>query len=86
MGPQNCHDGKHSDAMLNDFRALLDNIPDATHCMAIYSSTQEFIKHMCRNKAYISDEPLHAMEFCIYSGFQGQVEGFDGARISQMCR
>jgi hypothetical protein len=39
MGPQNCHDGKHPDAMIKDFRALLDNTQDTTHHVAIYSRT-----------------------------------------------
>jgi len=86
MGPQNRRDGKHPDAMIKDFRALLDNTQDATHRVAIYSGTQEFIKHKSRNKTYISDEQLHAMELCIYQVIKVQVEGSDGERISQMCR
>jgi hypothetical protein len=86
MGPQNRRDGKHPDAMIQDFRALLDNMPDATHCTAIYSGMQEFIKHNSRNKTYISDEQLHAMELCIYHGIKVQVEGLDDERISQMCQ
>jgi len=42
-GPQNRRDGKHPDAMIKDFRALLDNTQDATHRAAIYSGTREFI-------------------------------------------
>jgi hypothetical protein len=86
MGPQNHCDGKHPDAMIKDSRALLDNTQDATHRMAIYSSTQEFIKHKCRNKTFVSDEQLHAMELCIYQGSKVQVEGLDHECISQMCR
>jgi len=86
LGPQNRHDGKHPDAMIKDFRALLDNTQDATHHMAIYSGTQEFIKHKSRNKTYISNEQLHAMELCIYHGIKVQVEGLDGGRISQIFR
>jgi len=86
MGPQNCRDGKHPDTMIEDFKALLDNTQDATHRVAIYSSTREFIKHKSRNKTYISDEQLHAMELCIYDGIKVQVEGLDGERVSQMCR
>jgi len=85
MELQNCRDGKHGDAMIKDCRALLDNMPDATHCVAIYCGTQEFIKHKSCNKAYISDEQLHALELCIYHGKKVQVEGLDGERISQMC-
>jgi len=86
MGPQNCHDGKHHEAMIKDFRALLDNTQAPMHCVAIYSGTLEFIKLKSRNKTYISDEQLHAMELCIYHGIKVQVEGLDGERISQMCR
>ena len=86
MGPQNCRDGKHPDAMIKDFRALLDNTQDATHRMAIYSGTQEYIKRKSRNKTYISDEQLHSMELCIYHGIKIEVEGLEGERISQMCR
>jgi len=45
MGPQNRRDGKHPNAIIKDFRALLDNMQDATHRGAIYSVTREFIKH-----------------------------------------
>jgi len=31
LGPQNRRNGKHPDAMIKDFRALLDNTQDATH-------------------------------------------------------
>jgi hypothetical protein len=72
--------------MIKDFRALLDNTQDATHRAAIYSGTGEFIQHKSRNKTYISDEQLHAMELCIYHGINVQVEGLDGERMSQMCR
>jgi len=86
MGPQNRRDGKHPDAMIKDFRALLDNTQDTMHHVAIYSGTQKFIKHKSRNETYISDEQPHAMELCIYHGIKVQVEGLDGERISQMCR
>jgi hypothetical protein len=72
--------------MIKDFRVLLDNTHDATHRVAIYSGTRGFIKHKSRNKTYISDEQLHAMELSIYLGIKVQVEGLDGERISQMCR
>jgi hypothetical protein len=85
MGPQNRHDGNHPDGMIKDFRALLDNPQDATHRVVIYSGMQEFIKHKSRNKTYISDEHLHAMEICMYHGIKVQVQGLDGERISQMC-
>ena len=70
MGPQNCRDGQHPDAVIRDFRALRDNTHDTMHRVAIYSSTWEFIKHKSRNKTYISDEQLHAMELCIYHGIK----------------
>jgi hypothetical protein len=85
MGPQNCRDGKHPDAMIKDFRALLDNTQDAMHRAAIYSSTREFLKHRSHNQTYISDEQLHTMELCIYHGIKVQVEGLEGEHISQMC-
>jgi len=85
MGPQNCCDGKHPDGIIKDFRALLNNKRDTTHRPAIYCGTPACIKNKSRNKMYISDEQLHAMELCIYHGIQVQVEGLDSERISQMC-
>jgi hypothetical protein len=85
MGSQNRPDGKHPDAMIKDFRALLDNMQDSMHRSAISSGTREFIKHKSCNKTYTSDEQLHAMELCIYHGMKVQVEGLEGERISQMC-
>jgi hypothetical protein len=58
---------------------------DATHRVAIYNSTWEFIKHKSRNKTYISDEQLHTIELCIDQGIMVQVEGLDGERISEIC-
>jgi hypothetical protein len=72
--------------MINDFMALRANSQDAMRRAAIYSGTQEVIKHHCRNKMNISDEQLHEMELCIYPGIKVQVEGLKGERISQMCR
>jgi len=86
MGPQNGHDGKLPDAMVNDFSTLLDNTQDATHRAAIYSGTREFIKHKSCNKTDILDEQLHAMELCIYHGIKVQVEGLEGEHISQLYR
>jgi L-serine deaminase len=71
--------------MIKDFRALLENTQDATHHVAIYSRTREFIKHRSRNKTYIFDEQLHTMELCMYHGINIQVEGLHTERISQMC-
>jgi len=75
MGPQNHRDGKHPDAMIKDFRAFLDNTQDAIHRVALYRGTRECIKHQTRNKMYISDEQLHAMELCICESIKVQVEG-----------
>ena len=86
MGPQNRRDEKHPDVMINESRALLDNTKDETHRAALYSGTREFIPHKSRNKTYISDEQLHAMELCIYHGIKVQVEGLEAELISQMCR
>jgi hypothetical protein len=61
MGPQNHRDGKHPDSMIKDFRALLDNMQDATHCVAIYNGTREFLRQKSPNMLYILDEQLHAM-------------------------
>jgi len=84
MRPQNRPDGKHPDTISKDFRALLGIMPDAIHCVTIYSSTLECIKHKSRYKMYISDEQLHAMELCSYHGIMVQVEGLLVERISQM--
>jgi len=86
MGPQNRRDGKYADAMIKDFRALLNNTNDATHPVTIYNGTREFPKHKSRNRTYISDEQLHAMELCIHHGIKVQVEGLEGELISQGCR
>ena len=86
MGPKNRPNGKQPDAMIKGFRALLDKPQDGTHQAAIYSGTQEFIKHKSCNKTYISDEQLHAMEHCIYHGIMVQGDGLEGECISQMCR
>jgi len=56
------------------------------HRVALYSGTWELIKHKCRNKTYISDEPPHAMELCISYGIKVEVEALEGESISQMCR
>ena len=86
MGPHNRRDGKHPDPKIKDFRALPDNTQDRTHCVTIYNGTLEFLKHKSRNKMYISDEQMHAMELCIYDGIKVQVEGLEGERMSQVCR
>jgi hypothetical protein len=85
-GPQNCRDGKHPDAMIKYFKALLDNTQDATHRMTIYNGTHQFLQHMSRNKMYLLHEQLHAMEPCIYDGIVVQVERLDGEHISQNCQ
>jgi len=86
MGPQNRRDGKHPDAMIKDFRGLLDFRQDATHSVTIYNGAREFPKHKSHNKTYISDEQLHAMELCIHHGIKVQVEGLEGECICQICR
>jgi len=86
MGPQNCRDGNHPDAMIIDFREILDNTQEATHRTTIYNGTGEFLKHKSRNKTDISNEQLHAMELSIYHGITVQVEGSEGEGISQICQ
>jgi hypothetical protein len=71
--------------MIKVFRALLDNMQDATHRVTIYDGTRIFLKHNSCNKTYISEEQLHAMELCIYHGIKVQVEGLEGECISQTC-
>jgi hypothetical protein len=78
MGPHNCHDGKHPEPMIKDFRELLDNMHAATHRMAIYHGTPGSIKHKSHNKTYILDELLRAMELCIYQRIMVQVEDLEG--------
>jgi len=47
MGPQNRRDGKHPDAMIKDFIALLNNTQDVTHCAAIsYYEASQFQQGM----------------------------------------
>jgi len=70
LWPQNHRNGKHSDAMIKDFGAYLDNTQDATHLVAIYIGMQEFIKNRSFDMMYILDEQLRAMEFCIYNGMR----------------
>jgi len=82
MGPQNLRDGKHPDTLIKDCRALLENMQEAMHHAAIYRGMREFIKHMSRNKTYISDEQLHTIELCIYHGIKVEVEGLEGERMS----
>jgi hypothetical protein len=82
--PQNHRAGKHPDAIITDFRALLHNSQDATHRVTMCNGTWEFLKSKRRNITNILDEQLHAMELGIYHGIKVQVEGLDGQRISQM--
>jgi hypothetical protein len=86
MGPQNRQDGKHPDGTIQDFRALLDNTQDPMHQVTLYNVTPWFLKHKSRNKTYISDAQLYAMELCIYDGIKVQVEGLNGECISQICQ
>jgi hypothetical protein len=75
----------YSDAMVDDFGALLNNTEDATHSVTIYNGMQECIRYTSRIKTYISDEQLHAMELCMYHGIKVQVKGLEGECISQIC-
>jgi len=53
MWPQIRRDGTHPDTMFKDFRALLDNMQDATHHVTIYNGTWKFIEHKGHTKTYI---------------------------------
>jgi hypothetical protein len=55
MVPQSRRDGKHPDAIIKVFKALLDNTQDSSKRMAIFSGMREFLKHKSGNKNYISD-------------------------------
>jgi len=85
MGPQNYRNGKYSDPMIIDFRALLDNTQDSAHGVSTYNSMREYIKHMTRNKTYMSDEQQPTMGLCIDHDIKVQVERLVGERICQMC-
>jgi hypothetical protein len=74
LATQYRHTGKHPESVIKGFRVLLDNMQDAKHRLAMYSSTMEFMNDMGRNRTYISDEQLHAMELCIYHYIRVQVE------------
>jgi hypothetical protein len=71
--------------MIKDLRSLLNNTQDAMHCASIYRGRREYIRHKSRNKTYISDEQLRAMELCIFHGIKVQVQSLEGECISQMC-
>jgi hypothetical protein len=86
MGPQNSHDGNYPFTLIKHFRALLDNMQGTTDHVAIFNSNWRVITHMSCNMTYILDEQMHVMEFFIYHGIQVQVEGIDGAYISQVSR
>jgi hypothetical protein len=86
MGPQYCHDGQHPDAIIKDFKALLNNTQDAMHRVAIHSSTWEIINYRSHNMTYISDKQLPAMVLCIYHGINVEVEGLERERMCQICR
>ena len=59
--------------MMLDIRAIFDDTQDATHCMITYHGMWKLIEHKAGNKNYISDEPLLALELCIYQGTTVQV-------------
>jgi hypothetical protein len=86
MGHQNSPDGQHPNAMITEFRVLLDNKNDPMQSVAIHSSTCGGFKHMSCNKTYTQDEQLHAMELGICLGIKVPIEGIDGERISQKCQ
>jgi hypothetical protein len=77
-GHQNSLDGKHPNAMIKDFRALLNHTHDTTHCIAIFPGTWVFIKHMSHKKWNIPDEQLQAMEHCMYHGIKVHIEDLEG--------
>jgi len=72
--------------MVKDFRASLGNREDATHHMAIYTGTPEFIKHKSHNKRYMLHKQLHTLEVCIYHGIKVRVGDVEGEHISPMCQ
>ena len=72
--------------MIKDFSTFLDNTHDVTHRVTIVNATRECIKHNSRNKTYIWDELLQAMELCVHHGIEVHIQGFDGERISQICQ
>jgi hypothetical protein len=55
-GPQNRRGGKHPDAVIKNFRALLDNTQDATHSVTLYNGMRQFPNHKRCKKTYISNE------------------------------
>jgi hypothetical protein len=65
VGPQNRHNGKYPHSIIKEFRALLDNMQDATQRVSINCGTLVCIMHKSRNKMYILDEQLHVMKLCI---------------------
>jgi hypothetical protein len=84
IGPLHHRDGKRPNAVIKDFRALLDNKQRTMHPVAIYRGTWQVIKHKSGNKTKLSDE-LHAMKLCIYRGIHVQFQGLYGERISRKC-
>ena len=72
--------------MINDFRTLLDDTQDETHCVALYRGMRDCMKHMSCNTTSISDEQLHAIEIFIYHCIVVEVERLEGEHISQICR
>jgi hypothetical protein len=84
-GLHNSHDGMHPDAMLNDFRALVDNTQDTMHHLAIFTGMQECFKHKNRDMPYILNDQQNAMELCIYHPIKVHVQGAKGEHISRMC-
>jgi hypothetical protein len=49
MKPQNCYDWQHPDTTMKPFKALLYNMDNTTHHVAMYSGTQGYIKNKSHN-------------------------------------
>jgi hypothetical protein len=62
--PQICRDGKRSDAVINNFRALRDTAEYSPYWLALYRGTQQFIYHRSHSKTYILNEQMHPKERC----------------------
>ena len=78
MGPPNSHDVNHPDALIKDFRAVLQDMQDSMHHVAQSRGWRDFFQIQCRNKTHILDEQLHVMELSIEHGMMVHVEGYAG--------
>jgi len=52
--------------------------------MAINRGTRRFIKHKSRNKTYISNKQLHAIQLYIYHSIKFRVQDLEGKHISRI--